>query len=33
MTKLKIEHWPISRLKKYEKNARIHSDEQVARSE
>lgn len=25
-----IEHWPIERLRPYEKNARTHSDEQVA---
>lgn len=28
--KLKVEHWPLSRLKKYDRNARVHSDEQVA---
>ncbi|MDE2103586.1 MAG: site-specific DNA-methyltransferase [Patescibacteria group bacterium] len=28
--KLKVEHWPLARLKKYDRNARVHSDEQVA---
>ena len=27
---LKIEHWPVDRLTPYVRNARTHSDEQVA---
>lgn len=28
--KIKVEHWPIARLKKYDRNARLHSDIQVS---
>ena len=26
-----IEHWPLARLKPYERNPRLHSDDQVAK--
>lgn len=28
--KMKVEYWPVVRLKGYEKNARVHSDDQIA---